>query len=278
MIGRDMKNRRFGVLSANLVGLVMLMIISGIIVGCSSEESKTEDRRYFGWQEAKYANVKLIYPAYHVYADKMQEYARLYSRQIEVNCRLLQMTIPAETLVVYHYTGFGQGRELTGREYPFAEDSVIHFWTPSYWGTTIMHYLLPKWIDKEPRYSFLKHGLYLILDASGKNYHQLTWRMVQDSSFIPLMQLSEDTTVNSNLELKQSAEAASFVDFMLCTVGAKGLAFLYRGESSFDLTTQGLLKVSVDSLQTMWLIFAEQAAQGKLPQPPPSTSSEPSGR
>jgi len=246
-----------------LIGLAGLLLT---ITGCGGDSDDTGvPDIYQDWDMATHGNVKVFYPSYHVLANQMTESARLYGRQVATSCRVLQIPIPAETLVVYHYTGFGQGREMTGREYPFAEDSVIHFWTPSHRGTTVMHYLLPKWIDKEPTYEFLKHGLYVLLDASGKNYHSLTMNRVNDGSFIPLVELAADTTVDSNLELHQSAEAASFVDFMLFSYGVRGLAFLYRAESDFAITVEGLMGLKADSLQAEWLDFADKAARGELP-------------
>jgi hypothetical protein len=236
------------------------------LAGCGGDEApESTDQRYLAWKTASFNNVKIFYPAYHIHADKMSEFARLYARQIAVDCRLLQIPVPAETLVVYHYTGFGQGREMTGREYPFAEDSVIHFWTPSHRGTTIMQYLLPKWINKEPSYRFLKHGLISLMDASGQSYHRITWDMVQDSTFIPLVELATDSTVDSNLERRQSAEGASFCDYILVKYGVKGLAYLYRAESPIELAAPGILGLSVDSLQSEWLRLVEQVVAGRLP-------------
>ncbi len=241
-----------------------------VFAGCSGSNNAgegVENNKYDGWKTASYENVKVIYPPGHLHADKMQEYARLYRRQVEMDCQVLTLPIPAETLVVYHYTGFGQGREMTGHEYPYAEDTVIHFWLPSYRGTTVMQYVLQHWINKEPQYKFLKHGLLAMLDASGQNYHQMTWDLYQKGELESLAELAVDSTVDSNLERKQTAEGASFVDFMLVQYGPKGLGLLYRAESPIEIVVPGVLEIELDSLQTNWLNFVKKVVSGQYQLP-----------
>jgi hypothetical protein len=145
---------------------------------------------------------------------------------------------------------------MTGREYPFVEDNIIHFWIPSYLGVTFMHWLLPKWVDKEPTHVFLKHGLIALFDYSGNDYHKATVRYFDEDRFISLADLAVDTSINTNTERLQSGEAASFVAFVLAAYGPKRLEMMYRSDEPFDELVQDSLGISIDSLQGSWIDFA----------------------
>ncbi|MEA3297428.1 MAG: hypothetical protein U9R56_06140 [candidate division Zixibacteria bacterium] len=249
-----------------LTCFVLLAIV--IMNGCSDGEKKdtdTIDNRYEGWKSYTYQNVRIVYPPNHPHEKKLHKMAVWYGFALRQDCRFLQIPIPQEELVVYYYTGFGQGREMTGHKYPFADSAAIHFWIPSHKGPTLMQYLLPIWLQKEPQYKFLKHGIITLFDYSGQDYHEMTHEFYNDTNFIPLTELVKDTTVDSNIERHQSAEAASFVDFLVYTFGTQALRLLYRAEAPFEMATQGILKVEADSLQTMWTDFIEKAVRGEIP-------------
>jgi hypothetical protein len=197
----------------------------------------------------------------------MEQLAADYSRIIARTCNLLKAEVPTDTLHVMYYTGVGQGRELTGREYPFAVVDTIHFWLPSFLGVTLMHYLIPKWQPEEPRYEFFKHGVITTFDYSGQNYHKTVMRMRETGIFTPLAMAVLDTTIDSNTEREQSAEAASFVEFILRNGGAVALNELYRSRTSLDSSVVSIFGISVDSLQTLWLDYAALRV-------PPDTTSE----
>jgi hypothetical protein len=223
------------------------------------------DPRYDNWESTTFRNIRIRYPADHIHADGMAELIRGYPGAIIRDCRLLEIPVPTETLTVLYHTGVGQGEEWTGTLYPFVVDSTIYFWLPSFLGPTIAHYLLPKWIAKEPRYQFLKHGLISLLDESRQNYHEFTASFLDTAGFMPLVELAVDTTVDSNKERLQSAEGASFVDFVLYTYGQPLLRELYYAQQPIELMVPSLIGISVDSLQAEWLNYVEIVNRGEIP-------------
>lgn len=220
-----------------------------------------------GWESVRDGLVQVHYPTGHPLTETIEELVADYSKIIKRTCNLLNTKVPTDTLHVMYYTGVGQGRELTGREFPFAVTDTIHFWLPSFLGVTLMHYLIPKWQPEEPRYQFFKHGVITTFDYSGQNYHKTVMRMRDSGDFMPLAMAVLDTTIDSNIERKQSAEAASFVEFILRNGGAVALDELYRSRTSLDLTVMNIFGISVDSLQTVWLDYAALRV-------PPDTASE----
>ena len=244
--------------------LVLVMAVAALGLGCSKQKQAGQGldaNKYKDWITYTYENVKIIYPSSHPLATNLEPMAKGYTEATRQICRYLTIDIPLDTLVIYYYTGFGQGREMTGREYPFADSSAIHFWIPSFYGPTLMQYLIPRWQDKEPKYSFLKHGLIALFDYSGQNYYQSTQGYLDKGNFLPLLMLASDTTVNSDTERHQSAEAATFVDFVVYHFGVEGLNRLYTTKAPFEEAVTEIFKMPVDSLEGLWLDFVKQQVE-----------------
>jgi len=257
-----------------LVTLAVAGLFAGF--GCGGDEpaSRTEGENpgdsgavasdsgtYEGWETYTYDRIKVYYPPTHPRADSMFDAAQVWLTLLERNAMFFGIDVPQDTVVIFYYTGFGQGREMTGREYPFVTDTAIHFWQPSFYGPVMARWVIRKWSDAEPRYPFLKHGLIALLDFSGQNYHRVTVQYVDSGTFIPLRELAVDTAVNSDKERVQSAEAASFVDFLVFSTSPQEFRVMYESPMRFDALVSRMFKISVDSLEAAWLRVAEQAAK-----------------
>jgi hypothetical protein len=247
--------------------LMVMGLLSTLIVlssaGCARHKEDPrykilETPQYKNWEFYTYKNIKIFHQPHHLQQDNFESMAKMYLRSIAKISEVLNMPPYTDTLIVVYYTGFGQGREMTGREYPFAKDGIIYFWLPSFLGPTLMQYMLPRWLPVEPKYQFLKHGLITLFDFSGQNYHRSTYMFVKEGKFIPLEELAADTAVNSNTERYQSAEAASFVAYILADHGVNMLKNMYQSELPFDKMVQDFFFMPVDSLQQKWLDYAEQ--------------------
>jgi hypothetical protein len=244
--------------------LVLFMAVAALGLGCSKQKQAGQGPKadkYKDWMTYSYENVKIIYPPSHPLADNLETMAKGYTKATRQICRFLKISEPPDTIVIYFYTGFGQGREMTGREYPFADGSAIHFWLPSFYGPTLMQYLIHRWQDAEPKYPFLKHGLIALFDYSGQNYYQSTQGYRDENNFISLPELAVDTTVNSDTERHQSAEAATFVDFIVYHFGIAGLNRLYTAKAPFKEAVVEIFKMPVDSLEGLWLDFVKQQVE-----------------
>ncbi|MCB2231473.1 hypothetical protein KQH82_12215 [bacterium] len=254
-------------LLACMLGLIVAF--SAVTVSCSDAEKEPADKRsdssknaifndpkYADWQFYDCGQVKLFHPPHHLQMEQFPDRCNLYNQSITRMSQLLGMTRPWDTLVVFVYTGFGQGRELTGQEYPFTQDSIIHFWLPSFIGPTLTDWLIPHWVPTPPKYPFWIHGLRSLMDFSGQNYHQMTFDLIEKGTFIPLDSLSKDTLIDSNTERKQSAEAASFVAYVLADYGPGTLRKAYTSKLVFREMAMREFNKTVDSLQADWLAFA----------------------
>lgn len=237
--------------------LVVLAVIA-MAIACSRQQESGKPavpNPYEGWKYFTSENVRIFYPPGHPNEAQFPEVCSRYVDAIRQVTEKLGMEPYTDTLLVIYYSGWGSGREITGREYPFGTDSAIHLWLPSFPGPTLMQHLLPRWVPLEPRSAFLKHGLIALFDFSGQNYHLSTIRHYNQGKFIGLADLAADTTVNSNIERYQSAEAASFVAFCLAQAGEEGIRALYASQLPFEQSSRTLFGLEVDSLETLWLRF-----------------------
>jgi hypothetical protein len=248
----------------NLKSVLMAALIAatGLLAGScqksenvSTQKPKVVDTRFVGWKTFVYQNIKIIYPPEHPLESTLTEMASGYIRSIARVDELLGGIKGIDTLTVYYYTGYGQGKALTGQMYPFADSSAIHFWLPSFYGPTLMQYILPHWAPEPPRHSFLKHGLISLFDFSGQNYHASTIGYKNAGTLIPISQLAVDTATNSNEERYQSAEAASLCAYLLSDYGPMKLRELYLSNLSFDSSCAQFLGQPVDSVQSRWLQY-----------------------
>lgn len=248
--------------------LITLVAVAGLILSLNSACKKnaetapsprvTSDGRFANWKTFASQNIRIMYPEGHpqesTFTDMVQGYQYLFRKLNEI----LGMPQVTDTITVYYYTGYGQGRELTGQEYPFVDSTAIHFWLPSFFGPTMMQLLLPRWAPDPPQHKFLKHGLISMFDLSGQKYHETTIGYQNSGYFISLDSLARDTATNSNTERYQSGEAASFCAFILGQYGPQALKELYLCPQPFDTCVRQTLMMSVDTLQAMWLLYVRQ--------------------
>ncbi len=252
--------------SISILGMVLIALL-----GCSKSDKKKEQVEknsivsqlpapYTNWEIYSYDGIQIIYPPDHPLKGTFYDVARGYQTILRRSCQFLQIPVP-DTIRIYFYTGYGQGQQMTGKEYPFATDDAIHFWIPSFYGPPLLQYLIPRWIPQEPTFKFLREGIIALLDFSGQNYHQLVLKLIDDNMYVPLTKLANDTLVNSNEERLQSAEAASFVDYLVYTYGMQTFKRLYISpEKDFEKATGSIYNISPDSLQTLWLSFVRSVA------------------
>jgi hypothetical protein len=220
--------------------------------------------KYAAWDTIASGNVKIIYPSGHPLAESFQTTAEGYPHAIGRICDFLTMLPPRETLVVYYYTGLFHGRAVTGKEWTFATDSAIHFWLPGYLGPSLVEYVAERWVPTGTRHRFLKEGLMTLFDFSGQNYYQFMDNFFKTDSLIPLSQLAVDTATNVYTERWQSAEAATFVDFVVYTWDSEGLRVLWQNQDPFEKAVPKLFNITVDEMQEMWLEFVRKTNAGTL--------------
>ncbi len=256
------------ILKSTLLSALMLAMLSSVWVSCTKQEAQKQpetvtpaeatDTLYANWKNYTYETVKIIYPEGHPLEDEFYPMAKGYITSTRKICNFLRIPTPNDSLKVYFYTGFGQGREMTGREWPSVDGNNLHFWLPGFMGTILTEYLIPKWHPEKPRYRFLKEGLMMLFDYSGQNYHEVTLNFVDEDRLVPLIDLARDTTINAYAGSYPAGEAASFIAYFVDHYGIDGLNELYLANEPFEEAVQHLFKTNVDVMQKKWLEYAEK--------------------
>jgi len=243
---------------------LLFLFVLAVLLGCSGTdkqgrpESNLKGTPYEGWQYFSQGKVSIMFPPGHPNESDFPNMCRNYQGAMNKIITELAMPPYTDTLLIIYYTGYGQGREKTGREYPFGNDTAVHLWLPSFPGPPLMQHLLTRWSGKSPRYRFVREGLIAMYDFSGQRYHESTIGYYNKGDFIPLAKLATDTAVNSNKERYQTAEAASFCAFVLGNWGAVRLKQLYEANLPFELEVKKDFGMPVDSLQSLWLLYIRQ--------------------
>lgn len=205
------------------------------------------------WLTVSHENVKIVYPPDHPHLAGMDDLPKIVGAMLRNDCRFLGIEVPADTVVMFYHSGPYTGRLATKRDFPFAIGDTIHHFPPFYVGNAIMKYAISKWQSEEPRHGFLKHGLVTLLDASQRDPHGRTFLLIDSNKFIPLNRLAIDGLINCDKEFTQSAEAASFVDFLVLRYGQRALSKLYLSDTTFDMSTMEVFGLTPDSLERIWL-------------------------
>jgi hypothetical protein len=243
-------------------GVVLMTLL--ITTGCAKrgpDDWLLKDPAYKGWQVVSYKNVRIYFAPGHPQTARMEATAQKYEMAIRSMSQILKLPAPTDTLKVVYYTGLGQAREMTGQTFPFADSlGVLRFWLPFAPGVPAAQLYIRKWDPISPKHQFLWHGLVSLLDFQGEDYHATTIEYSHDTVWVPLARLAVDTTINSNNERYQSAEAASFCAYVLGNYGLDRLTGLYDSQLPFDQTVQEVLGISVDSAQVEWLMYAHLAS------------------
>lgn len=230
---------------------------------------------YKGWLVEAYQNVRVYYAPGHPQAANMPETARRYEMALRSISQTLEMSTSTDTFKLVYYTGVGQGEALTGHFYAYADSLGIgRFWLPCAPGIPVAQAMIRRWSPGVPKYQFLWHGLVSLFDFRGRNYHEATVGFTKDSLFIPLAGLATDTSVNSDLERHQSAEAASFCAYVMGVYGVPALKRLYETQLPFEEGIQSVTGKPVDQVQQEWLQYATMGSPKYKDQIPKDTLSK----
>ncbi len=223
----------------------------------------TLDGYYDNWETAQFDNLKIVYPKGHLHADKMQDNAQLYKTVLRRNSQIFRLPEPTDPIVLFYYTGFGQGQELANSEFPTARGDSIYYWSGNKFGITAGIHTLNRWTKVITRHKMLYQGIIRLLDASGRNYHAMTLDLIDSSKYMPLDSLAVNERINFNAEATKTAQAASFIDYFIYKYGIDNFKLLYESQQPFDSTIQAICNMDIKSLEKEWLQVVRETVQKK---------------
>lgn len=211
------------------------------------------------WETYTYTNIRIIYPSRHPMKKQLYDFSIKTKVVIRNVGQFLNVPVPDDTLNIIFFTGFGHAEKHGFRKQTLRNDTLF-YWNPGYIGRSAVELLIPNWQPDEPRHDFLKHGLLKLLDGSNRNFHEQTFRYIDSGAFVPLNELAVYPDYDSYYEYHHSGLAASFVDFMVYYYGIETFNLFYQSKRDFKVEVEGLLQISVDSLEHLWLNTVKEAS------------------
>ncbi|MCP4686138.1 MAG: hypothetical protein GY867_11935 [bacterium] len=250
--------------TATLMALTLCIVVTS---GCSEApkgplEVLQTEREYRGWKIYSLDRVNILYPEGHPQEELFETIAGGYQVAADQMTHRLGMPPFVDTLNVVFYTGFGQGRDLTAKHWPYVEDGVIHYWKPSLPGVTLSDFMVQRWSSTWPSRDLFHHGMRTLFDFSGRNYHDRTAQLQDSNLYVPLGNLAVAPKFVSDSERVQSAEAASLVAYILAAHGPGKFKLLYEAQGPFDSIIDEHLGLGVDSLESGWLDYVDENKWG----------------
>ena len=218
---------------------------------------------YDSWENVYYDNIKLIYPDYHPLKNKMQEFAQVFKTIIRRNSEIFRLPEPTDSIVIFYYTGFGQGQELSNSEFPTVRGDTIYYWTGIKLGIPVAKLVLNRWTKVKSQFEFLNQGILRLMDASGRDYHSMTLDFIDSSKFLTFDSLLADEHINVYAEAYQTAEAASFIDYFIFKYGIDNFKLLYESKVSFNDAVQTICNMNSKALENDWISVIRQAVRNR---------------
>jgi hypothetical protein len=113
------------------------------------------------------------------------------------------------------------------------------------------------------RFAFIRDGLPLLLDHSGRNYHHATNNFIQNKSLLGVQILIDDQTFEKEQGMQKSVEAASLCAYIMYQYGYKKFMQLYHNQSDFPTALKQVLGIDAKTLATDWEAFLPEHTNEK---------------
>ncbi len=222
------------------------------VTACNGTEDAPGKSPYADWKHIQRENVKLYYVPGHPHEKDLPQLTEGYVASLRRICRSLDMPVPAETLLVYHYTGPGHGYEVTGARWPFVDDTAIHYWQPAYLGATLTEYALSRFSPQKTRHAIMWQGMQTVFDFSGINHNQRVLALLEADRLPSLDSLASMEHIDPQQHSRENAAAGSFVGFLYSTYGMPVVKQLYQSVLPFDEAVVQVTGQTLGQLQDEW--------------------------
>jgi hypothetical protein len=242
--------------------VVILMILMGMLSGCSEKEKKVELPQYPGWKSYSYKHFVYHYPEDSYWGKNIDQFSSGYEKFLKEDCEFLAMELPTDAIHFYIHNNPEEGLKLTGQALPFHTEKQIHWDRRSAWGLELARFLIDRMDVRMTDFRFLRDGLATLLDYSGADYHHNMMSLIEIKQYIPL-----DSLINNESYLRadntyREWEAASFVAFATYNFGINRFKILWQSASSFEESIKQIFGVDMAKFETGWHIFAKPFYQG----------------
>jgi hypothetical protein len=255
------------------LGLLLVGVM--MVFSCSKKEERSGAPQLkppdptTGIREADFVWSKEIGPDvtfYYQPTDSLKKIAALLKNRVVVVYHSIDTMLcfgPLEPIEYYCYGSPEALKQYTGRDDAFFLGNRFYYGFGPVFGLEIAEYLIGKLPGGPCRFAFIRDGLPLLLDYSGRNYHHATNNFIQDKSLLGVQILTDDKAFEKEEGLQKSVEAASLCAYIMYQYGYEKFMQLYHSQSDFPTALKEVLGIDTKTLAKDWEAFLPEHTNEK---------------
>lgn len=255
-------------LSLLLVGVIM-------VLSCAKKEERSEVSQLkppdpttgireadFVWGQAFGPDVTFYYQP----TDSLKKIATLLKNRVVLvyhNIDTMLCFHQLEPIEYYCYESPEALKKYTDRDHPFFLGNRFYYGFGPAVGREIAEYLINKLPSGPSRFAFIRDGLPMLFDHSGRNYHHATNNFVLEKRLLGVPILTDDQAFEKEQGMQKSVEAASLCAYIMYQYGYQKFMQLYHNQSDFPTALKQVLGIDTKTLTTDWEAFLPEHTNEK---------------
>jgi hypothetical protein len=255
------------------LGLLIVGVI--MILSCSKKEEQSGASQLkppdptTGIREADFVWSKEVGPDvtfYYQPTDSLKKIAALLKNRVVTVYHTIDTMLcfhQLEPIEYYCYNNPEALKQYTGRDEAFSLGNRFYYGFGPAFGGEIADYLIGKLPGGPSRFAFVREGLPLLLDFSGRNYHHATNNFLQDKTLLGVQFLIDDKAFDNQQGMQKSVEAASLCAYIMYEYGYAKFMQLYHNQSDFPAALKEVLGIDTNKLAKDWEAFLPEHTNEK---------------
>lgn len=158
-----------------------------------------------------------------------------------------------EPIEFYCYKDIRTLEQYTSRKFTFNIGNKFYYGYGPVYGRNFAEFVISK--IGESKFAFIREGIPLLFDYSGRNYHHSTNNFLADGLLTPVAELTDNISYAQLREQQRQVEAASLCAFIFWEWGPPSFEQIYHSDKDFATALRAALDLSVEELENKWHRF-----------------------
>lgn len=260
--------------------LSLMMLLTIVVLSAACSEKKPETAKPEPVVQLQAADSTGIRPANFVWGVEKHRMVNFYfqpndslratapsllKKSLEIyefDCQALQWLTP-EPVEFYCYEDVRSLNMHTSRNEPFFIGNKIYYGYGPPFGRVFAEFVVSRLPGGESEFAFIREGIPMLLDYSGRNYHQATYNFIADGSLDPVSTLTNNEEYLKLREAMRVIEASSLVAYMMWEWGSEKFMQVYHSDKDFDAALKEVMGIDTAQLEKQWLAFLPEHTDEK---------------
>jgi hypothetical protein len=258
---------------AYYLGILVLAIMAVFSCAKKEEQTKTAQTKppdpVTGIREADFVWGKEVGPNVTFYYQPDDSLARIAGAVKNRVVKVYQTVsdylgyTQLEPIEFYCYKNMEVLKQYTGRDSAFFIGNRIYYGYGPTYGREFAEFVMGKIPGGPSRFAFVRDGMLMLLDHSGRNYHHASNNFLQQQQLLPVQVLTDDEKYDREEGLQKQVEAASLCAYIMWEYGIEKFLLVYHGQSDFPTTVKQVLGVDLNKLESDWEAFLPEHTNEK---------------